>query len=74
MVNIKELMPLVQIAIALIIIVLILFQQRGTGLGSAFGQDSGFYATRRGVQKKILWLTVFLSLLFVAVSLLNLAV
>lgn len=42
-----------------ILIVLILMQQRGTALGSAFGQEGGFYGTLRGAEKKIFWLTCF---------------
>lgn len=52
--------------------VLILLQQRGTALGSAFGQEGGAYATRRGLQKKIFWATVVLGVLFVLSALINL--
>ena len=31
----------------------ILLQQRGEALGSAFGGSGEFYATRRGIEKKI---------------------
>ena len=64
--------PLAQIIVAVLLIVLILLQQRGTALGSAFGQEGGFYATRRGLQKKIFWGTVVLGALFIILSLLNL--
>ena len=43
-----------QLVVSIVLIALILLQQRGTALGSAFGQESGFYGTLRGVQKKIL--------------------
>lgn len=63
-----------QIIIAILLIVLILFQQRGTALGSAFGggESGGFYATRRGIQKKILWLTIVCGALFIILALINL--
>lgn len=64
--------PLAQIIVAVLLIVLILLQQRGTALGSAFGQEGGFYATRRGLQKKIFWGTVVLGALFIILALLNL--
>lgn len=63
-----------QIIIAVILTVLILLQQRGTALGSAFGGEGGFYATRRGVQKKIFWATIIFSFLFIGLALLNLIV
>jgi protein translocase SecG subunit len=68
----KEFLPIVQIVIAVLLIVFILLQQRGTALGSAFGGGGGFYATRRGIQKKIFWATVVLGALFIISALLNL--
>jgi protein translocase SecG subunit len=68
----KIYLPFIQIAIAVILIILILLQQRGTALGSAFGGESGFYATRRGIQKKFFLATIALGILFVVFSLLNL--
>jgi len=35
---------IIQLVVAVVLIVLILLQQRGTALGSAFGQEGGFYA------------------------------
>jgi len=68
----KAYLPFAQLIIAVLLIGSILLQQRGTALGSSFGQESGFYATRRGIQKKLLWLTVLLAGLFIAAAILNL--
>ncbi len=68
----NQYLPLAQIIIAILLIVLILLQQRGTALGSAFGQEGGFYATRRGIQKKILIATIVSGSLFIILALLNL--
>ncbi len=68
----SEYLSLAQIVAAIILMALILLQQRGTALGSAFGQAGGFYATRRGIQKKILWATIVFGALFIALALLNL--
>lgn len=54
-----------QIVISIILVVLILLQQRGTALGSAFGQEGGGYATRRGLQKKIFYGTIVAGILFI---------
>ncbi len=67
----RNLLPLFQIAVSVILMVLILLQQRGQALGSAFGQEGGFYATRRGIQKKIFWGTVVCGALFIILALLN---
>ncbi len=63
-----------QLIVSVVLIVLILFQQRGTALGSAFGQESGFYGTLRGVQKKIFWLTVVFGVLFIGLAIANLII
>lgn len=68
----KEFLPIAQIVVAVFLIIFILLQQRGTALGSAFGGGGGFYATKRGIQKKIFWATVVLGALFIIFALLNL--
>lgn len=69
----KEYLPIAQSIVAVFLVVFILMQQRGTAMGSAFGQEGGsFYATRRGIQKKILWATVIFGILFIILSILNL--
>lgn len=68
----NKFLPLAQILVSAVLIVLILLQQRGQALGSAFGQgEGGFYATRRGFQKKLFWGTVALGALFIILALLN---
>lgn len=69
---IKEYLPFVQIVVSVILMVLILLQQRGTALGSAFGQESGFYGTLRGAEKKIFWATVAAGALLIISALANL--
>jgi len=64
-----------QIIVSVLLIVAVLLQQRGTALGSAFGQEGGsFYAARRGLEKKIFWATVILGILFVLLAFLDLLV
>lgn len=70
----KEYLPFAQIVVSGILIILILLQQRGTALGSAFGEGGGFYTTRRGLQKKIFWATIVFGILFLVLALLNLIV
>ena len=65
-----------QIAVSILLIASILFQQRGTALGSAFGggEGGGFYATRRGIQQKMFLVTIVLGVLFVGLAVLNLII
>lgn len=60
-----------QIALALILVVLILLQAKGTGLGSTFGGDSSFYGSRRGAEKLTFTVTIIIACLFLITSLVN---
>ena len=63
------LVPILQIVIAVILVVLILLQERSAGLSGIFGGESGgFYQTRRGLEKTIFIATVVLAVLFVGLA------
>ncbi len=68
----KEYLPTAQIIVSSLLIISILLQQRGSALGSVFGGGGGFYSTRRGIQKKIFWLTCILAILFLGLAVFNL--
>jgi len=72
----NTILPIAQGIIAILLIIFILTQQRGTALGSAFGggEGGGFYSTRRGIQKKIFWATIICGALFIGLALLNLII
>jgi len=61
-----------QMILAVALIASILLQQRGTGLGGAFGGEVTAYRSRRGIERTLFRLTITLALLFVIFSLLNL--
>jgi protein translocase SecG subunit len=68
-----NIIPIVQIIVAVFLIGLVLLQQRGgAGLGSAFGQGTGAYSTQRGIQKKIFYITIVMGVFFVALAVYNL--
>jgi protein translocase SecG subunit len=68
-----DILAILQIIISVLLIIGILFQQRGSAMGSAFGQEGGaFYGSRRGIEKKIYWATVTLGALFIILAVLNL--
>ena len=71
----NNILPIAQGIIAILLIIFILVQQRGTALGSAFGgEGGGFYSTRRGIQKKIFWATIICGVLFIGLALVNLII
>ena len=61
-----------QMILAIALIASILLQQRGTGLGGAFGGEVTAYRSRRGIERTLFRLTIVLAVLFVVFSLLNL--
>ena len=56
---------IIQIVIAGLLIVTILFQQRGTGLSAAFGGEGGVYFKKRGAEKIIFIATIVLATIFI---------
>ncbi len=66
-------LTIAQIVVSLILIALILLQERSAGLGGVFGGAGGTpYQTRRGVEKAIFWGTIGAAVLFAALALVNL--
>lgn len=55
---------IVQIIVSILLVVAILLQNRGTGLGSAFGGSGGVYLTKRGMEKKLFVATIVLAIIF----------
>ncbi|MDO8522941.1 MAG: preprotein translocase subunit SecG [bacterium] len=63
-----------QIAISALLIIVILLQQKGVGLGSTFGGSGQIYRSKRGLEKILFWGTCALSALFIILALTNLIV
>lgn len=61
-----------QMILAIALIASILLQQRGTGLGGAFGGEVTAYRSRRGIERTLFRLTIVLAVLFVLFSLIGL--
>jgi preprotein translocase subunit SecG len=59
---------IVQIVISVLLILVILFQVKGGGLGGIFGQAESVYRTKRGVEKWLFWATIILSALFIILA------
>ena len=68
----ESLLPIAQIIVAVALVICILLQQRGTALGASFGGGGEVYSTRRGIQKKIFWITIILGIAFIVLALVNL--
>jgi len=63
-----------QIVLSIALILAVLFQVRGGGLGGIFGQPDTVFRTKRGVEKTLFQLTIVLVVLFITVSIITLTV
>ena len=68
----QNILYIVQIIISILLITAIMLQQKGSGLGAAFGGDSAVYRTKRGAEKFLFRATIALSALFLISALINL--
>lgn len=57
-----------QIIIAILLIITILLQNRGSGLGTAFGGEGNIYLAKRGAEKFIFHATIVLAVLFLGLG------
>ena len=60
---------IIQVIVAILLMVAILMQNRGTGLGGVFGGSGGVYLTKRGLEKKLFLATIILAAIFILLSL-----
>lgn len=57
---------IVTIVSAVLMIILILLQNRGASLGAGFGGSSELYTTRRGVDKTMHQTTIIMAVIFIS--------
>jgi len=62
------------IIIAVALVLAVLFQNRGGGLGGIFGQADTVYRTKRGVEKTLFQVTIVMAVLFVIISIVALKI
>lgn len=67
-------LQIAQIVVSILLIIVILLQNRGAGLGSAFGGTGGVYLTKRGLEKKLYTATIVLAVIFFGLSLAGLLI
>jgi preprotein translocase subunit SecG len=60
---------ILQLIIAVLLIASILLQQRGSGLGEAFGGSSAIFRTKRGAEKIIFRISIILIIALIGLAL-----
>ena len=63
-----------QIVLSVALVMVILIQVRGGGLGGIFGQADTVFRTRRGLERRLFQLTIVLMVLFIVISIISLRV
>ncbi|MDO8462673.1 MAG: preprotein translocase subunit SecG [bacterium] len=59
-----SILSIIQLISAILLVGAILLQQRGTGMGSAFGGNGASYRTLRGAERTLMVATIVLAVLF----------
>ncbi len=62
---------IIQIVLSILLVISVLLQHRGTGLGGAFGGEGNVYRSKRGLEKALYIVTIVLAILFVAATVIN---
>jgi protein translocase SecG subunit len=65
----RSFLSITQIIFSLLLILLILIQNKGTGLSEVFGGSGSFYTSKRGIEKYLFLATIVTAILFFANSL-----
>lgn len=69
-----DFLTIIQLIAAVLMVVMILMQSGGAGLGSAFGGGGDVYATKRGAEKTIFRSTIAFAFVFVIIGVIRLFV
>ncbi|NTU69901.1 preprotein translocase subunit SecG, partial [bacterium] len=63
-----KLLTLAQLISSGVLIIFILLQAKGSGLGAAFGGEGNIYRTKRGLEKGLFILTIIVAIIFASSS------
>ncbi len=65
---------IIQLISAVALIIAVLLQNRGSGLGSAFGGESNIYHARRSFEKWLFYATIVLAIIFFITAFINILI
>lgn len=65
-------LQIIHLIITVLLVTCVLLQQRGSGLGDAFGADTSVFTSRRGAEKVLFYLTIIFGISFMALAIIQL--
>ena len=72
--NFSLILQIATVVSGILMMILVLLQQRGASLGAGFGASGELFTTRRGVEKSVFNATIFFAIIFVASIILMLVI
>jgi len=64
-----EILQIALIILSVTLILSVILQSKGAGLGGLTGSDTGgVFTARRGIERTLFWVTIILSVLFFAIA------
>ena len=66
--GLETILTVLQLIVAILLMVSILLQQRGSGLSGVLGGDDSVYRTKRGAEKTLFYASIVFSVLFLGIS------
>ena len=70
----QDALSVTQIVLSIVLILVILLQVKGGGLGGIFGQADSVFRTRRGLERRLFQFTIILVVLFLITAIITLKV
>ena len=67
----QTILDIAELCLAAILVLCILIQSRGAGIGGVFGGEGNVYRTKRGIEKRLFQATIVFAILFFGVALAN---
>ncbi len=65
-----NLLTIIQVITAVLLVVVVLLQKQGSGLGGVLGGEGNSFSTKRGAEKILFYLTIVFSIIFLGTALL----
>ena len=71
----KQFLDIALIITSVTLIISVILQSKGAGLGGLTGADTGgVYTARRGIERTLFWVTIVLSVIFFALAIASLLI